>query len=43
VKAGEVTDTIRASLAWVLQQLIEAELTGTIGDAPGERAEGRLA
>jgi len=41
VKAGEMTDTIRASLAWVLQQLIEAELTATIGAAPHERSESR--
>lgn len=27
LKAGEMTDTIRASLEWVLQQLIEAEAT----------------
>ncbi len=43
VQAGELTEKIRTSLAWVLQQLIEAELTATIGAAPGERAEGRLA
>ena len=29
VKAGDMTDTIRTSLAWVLQQLIEAELTSS--------------
>jgi len=33
VQAGDITDTIRTSLAWVLQQLIEAELTATIGAA----------
>lgn len=27
LKAGEMTDTIRTSLEWVLQQLIEAEAT----------------
>jgi len=43
VQAGELTEKIRTSLAWVLQQLIEAELTATIGAAPGERAESRLA
>jgi putative transposase len=43
VKAGEMTDTIRTSLAWVLQELIEAELTATIGAAPGQRADGRTA
>jgi putative transposase len=43
VQAGEMTEKIRTSLAWVLQQLIEAELTATIGAAPGERAESRLA
>jgi transposase-like protein len=43
VQAGEMTETVRLSLAWVLQQLIEAELTATIGAAPGQRAEGRLA
>ena len=43
VQAGEMTDTVRLSLAWVLQQLIEAELTATIGAAPGQRSEGRLA
>jgi len=41
VKAGDMTDTIRTSLAWVLQQLIEAELTATIGAAPNERTETR--
>jgi putative transposase len=41
VQAGEMTDKIRLSLAWVLQQLIEAELTATIGAGPHERAESR--
>jgi len=41
VQAGDITDTIRTSLAWVLQQLIEAELTATIGAAPHERSEAR--
>ena len=33
VQAGEMTEKIRTSLAWVLQALIEAELTATIGRA----------
>ena len=41
LKAGEMTDTIRTSLEWVLQQLIEAELTAFIGAAPFERTESR--
>jgi transposase-like protein len=41
LKAGEVTDTIRTSLQWVLQQLIEAEATAVIGAGPHERAETR--
>ena len=36
-----MTDTIRTSFAWVLQQLIEAELTATIGAAPHERTDSR--
>jgi transposase-like protein len=43
VKAGEMTDTIRTALEWVLQQLIEAELTATIGAAPFERTDARTA
>jgi putative transposase len=43
VQAGEMTETVRLSLSWVLQQLIEAELTATIGAAPGQRVEGRTA
>ena len=43
VQAGDMTDTIRTSLAWVLQQLIEAELSSTIGAAPHERTEARTA
>jgi putative transposase len=43
LKAGEVTDTIRSSLEWVLQQLIEAEATAVIGAAPRERSETRTA
>jgi putative transposase len=41
LQAGEVTDTIRASLEWVLQQLIELEATAFIGAAPYERTETR--
>jgi transposase-like protein len=37
--AGEMTDTIRSSLEWILQQLIEAEATAVIGAAPHERTE----
>ena len=37
LKAGEMTDTIRTSLEWILQQLIEAEATAVIGAAPHER------
>jgi len=41
LQAGEVTDTIRTSLEWILQQLIEAEATAFIGAAPFERTETR--
>lgn len=40
-QAGEMTDTIRASLEWVLQQLIEAEATAFIGAGRHERSEAR--
>ena len=43
LKAGEMTDTIRTSLEWILQQLIEAEATAVIGAAPHERTESRTA
>ena len=43
LKAGEMTDTIRSSLEWILQQLIEAEATAVIGAAPHERTETRTA
>jgi transposase-like protein len=43
LKAGEMTDTIRTSLEWVLQQLIEAEATAFIGAAPHERTDTRIA
>jgi putative transposase len=41
LKAGEMTDTIRTSLGWILQQLIEAEATGVIGAGPHERTDSR--
>ena len=41
LKAGEMTDTIRTSLEWILQQLIEAEVTAFIGAGPHERTETR--
>ena len=43
LKAGEVTDTVRSSLAWILQELIEAELTAAIGALPNERTAARRA
>lgn len=42
LKAGEMTDTIRQSLEWVLQQLIEAEATAVIGARPHERTDTRV-
>ncbi len=41
LKAGEMTNTIRTSLEWILQELIEAEATATIGARPHERVESR--
>jgi len=41
LKAGEMTDTIRTSLEWILQELIEAEATAVIGARPHERADAR--
>ena len=41
--AGEMTDTIRSSLEWILQQLIEAEATAVIGAGLHERTETRTA
>src|SRR4051794_29866518 len=38
-----MTDTIRASLEWILQQLIEAEATAVIGARPHERTDARTA
>jgi transposase len=43
LKAGEMTDTIRSSLEWILRQLIEAEATAVIGASPHERTETRTA
>jgi transposase-like protein len=43
LKAGEMTDTIRSSLEWILQQLIEAEATAVIGAERHERTEARVA
>ena len=43
LQAGEVTDTIRTSLEWILQQLIEAEATAAIGAARHERTDTRIA
>lgn len=36
-QAGEMTDTTRTSLEWILNQLIEAEATAVIGARPHER------
>ncbi len=41
LKAGDLTDPIRQSLEWVLQQLIEAEVTEYIGAAKHERSDAR--
>lgn len=41
LKAGEMTDTIRTSLEWILQQLIEAEATTVIGAGLHQRSETR--
>jgi putative transposase len=41
IKAGEMTDTIRTSLEWILQQLIEAEATAFIGADRFERTDTR--
>jgi len=43
LKAGEMSDTIRTSLEWILQELIEAEATAVIGARPHERADARTA
>ena len=41
LKAGEMTDTIRTSLEWILQELIEAEASAVIGARPHERSDSR--
>ena len=43
VQGGEMTERIRTSLVWVLQALIEAECAASIGAAPHERTDARLA
>jgi len=42
LQAGEVTDKIRTSLEWILQQLIEAEATAFIGAERHERSDDRV-
>jgi putative transposase len=41
LRAGDLSDPIRASLQWVLQALIEAEATEAIGAGPHERSASR--
>lgn len=41
LKAGEITVTIRTSVEWILQQLIEAEATAVIGARLHERTNTR--
>ena len=41
LRAGDLSDPIRASLQWVLQALIEAEATEVIGAGPHERSASR--
>ena len=41
LQAREMTDTIRTSLEWILNQLIEAEATAVIGARPHERTDAR--
>ena len=43
IKAGDMTDKIRSSLEWVLQQLIETEATAFIGAERHERTDARVA
>ena len=43
LRAGEMTDTIRTSLEWIIQQLIEAEATAQIGAGVYERSDDRTA
>ena len=42
LRAGDLSDPIRASLQWVLQALIEAEATEAIGAGPHERSASRI-
>lgn len=42
LRAGDLSDPIRASLQWVLQALIEAEATEAIGAGPHERSTTRI-
>jgi putative transposase len=42
LRAGEVTDTIRTSLEWIIQELIEAEATAMIGAGRFERSDQRI-
>ena len=42
LRAGDLSDPIRASLQWVLQALIEAEATEAIGAGPHERSATRI-
>lgn len=39
--AGEHADVLRESLRWVVEQLMETEMTDLIGAAHGERTAGR--
>ena len=41
LQAGEVTDTVRTALEWVLQELIEAEASAVIGAGRHERSAER--
>jgi len=41
LRAGEMTDTIRTSLEWIIQELIEAEATAQIGAGLFERTDER--
>ena len=39
---GEITDRVRSSLQWILQELIEAEATTVIGAGLHERSSSRI-
>jgi hypothetical protein len=41
LQAGEMTDIVRTSREWILQQLIEAQASAVIVAAPFERTETR--